>query len=58
MFPLGSLAMGILWREIIEAVTTGGFHKSWARGVKLRADPKLGEHKISQAQGTNADAKF
>jgi hypothetical protein len=35
-------------------LSMGGFHKSWAHGVKCRAHPHLGENAISWAQGTKA----
>ncbi len=38
----------------LENVSWGGFHKSWAHGVKRRAHPNLGENAISWAQGANA----
>jgi hypothetical protein len=36
----------------------GGYHKSWAHGVKRRAHPNLGKNAISWAQGANAWCQF
>jgi hypothetical protein len=35
------------WVERTFEMARGGFHKSWAHGVKRRAHPSLGENAIS-----------
>jgi hypothetical protein len=36
----------------------GGFHKSWAHGVKRKTNPNLGENLISWAKAQIHDAKL
>jgi hypothetical protein len=57
IFLLKALALKTLLTKLIThfigGVYKGGFHKSWAQGVKRKAHPNLGENAISWVIGAN-----